>query len=53
MSNNNFFVHPTAEVSADSKIGEGTKVWNFAQIREDTKIGKNCIISKGKSYICL
>ena len=50
MSNNNFFVHPTAEVSADSKIGEGTKVWNFAQIREDTKIGKNCIISKD-SYI--
>lgn len=50
MSNNNFFVHPTAEVSVNSKIGEGTKVWNFAQIREDTKIGKNCIISKD-SYI--
>jgi acetyltransferase-like isoleucine patch superfamily enzyme len=41
------FVHPTAEVSRDAKIGEGTKVWHQAQIREKAEIGKNCILGKG------
>ena len=40
------FIHPTAEVSEKSKIGEGTKIWNLAQVREDCIIGENCIISK-------
>jgi UDP-2-acetamido-3-amino-2,3-dideoxy-glucuronate N-acetyltransferase len=39
-------IHPTAEVSAYAEIGEGTSIWNQAQIRELAKIGKNCIISK-------
>ena len=29
-----------------AKIGDGTKIWNLAQIREDCEIGENCIISK-------
>lgn len=40
------FIHPTAEVSVKAMIGEGTKVWNQAQIREYSTIGKDCIISK-------
>lgn len=40
------FIHPTAEVSADANIGEGTKIWNHVQIREGCTIGKDCIISK-------
>jgi len=40
-------IHPTAEVSNNVKIGEGTSVWHHAQIREGVKIGKNCIIGKG------
>lgn len=40
------FIHPTADVSAKAKLGEGTKVWNWAQIRENADIGRNCIISK-------
>lgn len=43
----NCFIHPTAEVSKNSKIGENSKIWHQAQIREKTKIGKNCIIGKG------
>lgn len=42
----NIFIHPTADVDKKSKIGEGTKIWHQAQIREGTIIGKNCIISK-------
>lgn len=44
---NNVKIHPTAEVSKDSQIGEGTTIWHQAQIRENVKIGKNCIIGKG------
>jgi len=40
------FIHATAEVSKEAKIGEGSKIWNLAQIREASTIGKNCIISK-------
>ncbi|MGD0781144.1 MAG: acyltransferase [Dehalococcoidales bacterium] len=41
------WIHPTAEVSNNAKIGEGTSVWHHAQVREGVKIGKNCIIGKG------
>lgn len=39
-------IHPTAEVAGECMIGEGTVVWNQAQIREHAKIGKDCIIGK-------
>jgi UDP-2-acetamido-3-amino-2,3-dideoxy-glucuronate N-acetyltransferase len=39
-------IHPTAEVSSRACIGEGTRVWNYAQIREDVVIGENCVIGK-------
>lgn len=41
-----FFSHETADISTDAKIGDGTKIWHYAQIREGVVIGKNCIISK-------
>lgn len=40
-------IHPTAEVSSQALIGNGTRIWHYAQIRENTEIGKNCIIGKG------
>lgn len=40
------FIHPTAEVSEKAVIGEGTKIWHWAQIRENARIGKKCIIGK-------
>ena len=40
------FIHPTAEVSKDAIIGEGTKIWHHVQIREGVIIGKNCILGK-------
>jgi acetyltransferase-like isoleucine patch superfamily enzyme len=44
------FMHPTADVSRDARIGAGTKIWNGAQVRELARIGKSCIISKN-AYI--
>lgn len=43
-------IHPTADVSTQAEIGEGTRVWANVQIRERAKIGKNCIIGRN-SYI--
>jgi acetyltransferase-like isoleucine patch superfamily enzyme len=40
------FIHPTAAVSDQAKIGEGTKIWINVQVREGARIGRNCILSK-------
>jgi UDP-2-acetamido-3-amino-2,3-dideoxy-glucuronate N-acetyltransferase len=40
-------IHPTADVSEQAQIGEGTSIWHQAQVREGAHIGRNCIISKG------
>ncbi|MFN8673749.1 MAG: acyltransferase [Candidatus Sericytochromatia bacterium] len=42
----NIKIHPTAEVSEKSEIGSGTMIWNQVQVRENTKIGTKCILSK-------
>ena len=43
---NDIYIHATANISSDVKIGEGTKIWINSQIREKSEIGDNCIISK-------
>jgi len=39
-------IHPTADVSAQARVGGGTKIWNWAQVRETARIGRDCIIGK-------
>lgn len=46
MCENEFFAHPTADVSPDAVIGAGTAIWNQVQIREEATIGQNVILSK-------
>lgn len=43
-------VHATAEVSKGATLGEGTSVWNFAKVREEARVGSDCIIGAG-AYI--
>jgi acetyltransferase-like isoleucine patch superfamily enzyme len=40
-------VHPSADVSADAEVGEGTRIWNEAQVREGARLGRDCILAKG------
>jgi UDP-2-acetamido-3-amino-2,3-dideoxy-glucuronate N-acetyltransferase len=40
-----YYAHPTAVVESDA-IGEGTRIWHFAHIRNGSIIGKNCNIGK-------
>ena len=41
-----YYAHPTAEVSPLASIGPGTKIWNLAQVREESVLGAGCIIGK-------
>lgn len=40
------FIHPSAHVSPQARIGEGTKVWINVQVRENARVGANCVLSK-------
>lgn len=44
------FVADSAQVAANAKLGEGTKIWDQAQVREDAQLGSNCIVGRG-AYI--
>jgi len=39
-------IHPTAEVSADASVGDGSSIWHWAQIRERARLGRNCNVGK-------
>jgi acetyltransferase-like isoleucine patch superfamily enzyme len=40
-------VHPSSVVSDKAEVGDGTQIWFFCQIRENVRIGKECIFGKG------
>ena len=40
----------SADVADNVILGEGTRVWHLAQIREDAVVGRDCIIGRG-AYI--
>jgi UDP-2-acetamido-3-amino-2,3-dideoxy-glucuronate N-acetyltransferase len=44
------FVHETADVAASATIADGSKIWHYAQVREDAVLGRNCIVGRG-AYI--
>lgn len=39
-------IHESAYVE-NAEIGDGTKIWHFAHVRNGARIGKNCNIGKG------
>ncbi|MFF5084488.1 acyltransferase [Actinoplanes sp. NPDC000266] len=40
-------VAPTADVDTRASLGEGTRIWHLAQIREDAVLGRNCNVGRG------
>lgn len=44
------FIAAGADVAETARLGEGTKVWQLAQVREHAELGGNCIIGRG-AYI--
>jgi acetyltransferase-like isoleucine patch superfamily enzyme len=43
-------IHPTADISPESTIGDGTRIWRNVQIREQAHLGQNCIVGQN-AYI--
>lgn len=42
----NYFQHETAVVDTGCMIGDGTKIWHFSHIMENSVIGENCNIGQ-------
>lgn len=40
----------SADVSPAAAIGAGSSIWHLAQVREDARLGENCIVGRG-AYI--
>lgn len=40
-------IQPSADVSEQAQIGDGSSVWHLAQVREQAVLGQNCIIGRG------
>lgn len=47
MSGLEISIHPTAEVSSEASVGQGTRIWRQAHVREHARIGEHCNIGKG------
>lgn len=40
-------VQPSADVDNSAVLGTGTTVWHLAQIRENARLGRECIVGRG------
>jgi UDP-2-acetamido-3-amino-2,3-dideoxy-glucuronate N-acetyltransferase len=40
-------IYPTADVDERARIGPRTTVWHLAQVRENARLGSDCIIGRG------
>lgn len=40
-------VKDTAQVAESAVLGDGTTVWELAQVREDARLGTGCIVGRG------
>jgi hypothetical protein len=40
-------IQPTADVDDSAVLGAGTIVWHLAQIRENARLGRDCIVGRG------
>ena len=46
MEDKDYFVHPTAIVDENCKIGAGTRIWHWSHVMHDVKIGAHCNIGE-------
>jgi acetyltransferase-like isoleucine patch superfamily enzyme len=40
-------VEQTADVDGSAVLGQGTRVWHLAQVRENARLGRECIVGRG------
>ena len=42
----NYFLHPSSFVDENVSVGDGTKIWHYSHILNNTKIGKHCVLGQ-------
>ena len=40
-------VEPSADVAPDAQLGDGSRVWHLAQVRELAVLGRRCTVGRG------
>lgn len=40
-------MEPINDVDPRAQIGDGTRIWHHAQVRENAQIGDNCVVGRG------
>ena len=40
-------IHPSAEVARSAIIGPGSAIWNEVQVRDNARVGAECVLGKG------
>ena len=40
-------IEPSADVDPRARIGSGTRVWHLAQVRENARVGDDCVLGRG------
>ncbi|MGW6980224.1 acyltransferase [Streptomyces sp. NPDC054932] len=40
-------IQPSSQVDGSAELGEGTTIWDLAQIREEARLGRGCIVGRG------
>jgi UDP-2-acetamido-3-amino-2,3-dideoxy-glucuronate N-acetyltransferase len=40
-------VHPSADVDESAELGPRTRVWHLAHVRENARLGEDCIVGRG------
>jgi acetyltransferase-like isoleucine patch superfamily enzyme len=40
-------IQDSADVDARAVVGDGTRIWHLAQVREDAVVGRDCVIGRG------
>jgi UDP-2-acetamido-3-amino-2,3-dideoxy-glucuronate N-acetyltransferase len=40
-------IQPSADVDGRATLGPGTTVWHLAQVRENARLGRDCIVGRG------
>jgi len=43
---NDYYVHPTAVIDEDVRIGAGSKVWHFTHVGKGARIGRRCVLGQ-------
>lgn len=46
MTEQNYYVHPSAYVDEPCHIGQGTKIWHFCHVLANARIGEGCVLGQ-------